>query len=73
MSGPSATTTEPRNPQWPSVEAPAPRAARGPPPRADGHQFTFTADQAAATALYWVLPVPYRSLAAFRVAVRAAL
>ena len=34
-------------------------------------QFTFTALQAAATALYSALPAPYRSFAAFSVAVRA--
>lgn len=34
-------------------------------------QLTDTADQAAATALYSVLPAPYRSFAAFSVAVRA--
>ena len=34
-------------------------------------QFTLTALQAAATALYSVLPAPYRSFAALSVAVRA--
>jgi hypothetical protein len=40
-------------------------------PGSFGAQFTLTALQAAATASYSVLPAPYRSLAALRVAVRA--
>ena len=40
-------------------------------PRDCRGQLTLTAAQAASTALYWVLPAPYRSLAAFSVAVRA--
>ena len=37
-----------------------------------GRQLTLTAFQAAATALYSALPAPYRSLAAWRVAVGGA-
>ena len=51
-----------------------PCARTGPrpgPDRGGRSQRTLTALHAAATALYWVLPAPYRSLAAFSVAVRA--
>lgn len=47
------------------------RGCRSRPFRAPDVQLTDTADQAAATALYSVLPAPYRSFAALSVAVRA--
>lgn len=49
---------------------PGPKAEAAVSSRPEG-QFTLTALQAAPTALYSVLPAPYRSFAAFSVAVRA--
>ncbi len=56
-----------------ALRLPRPVNAPGQPPSGAWRtaQFTFTALQAAATAMYSALPAPYRSFAAFRVAVRA--
>ena len=74
----SAVRARPGRPRWAPDEASRVRqpVPAGPSPgdpdlRGGRGQATLTALQAAATALYCVLPAPYRSRAAFSVAVRA--
>lgn len=62
----------PRMPQFTRLRrACPPSVTKAGTPFGGSVQFTPTADQAAATAAYWVELLPYKSFAAFSVAVRA--